>query len=327
MRGMRAMTRAWIPAAAVALLAEVASAGSIEIRHDPASCVTVDRYPRVSATAVPPEQVASAELQFRGNAAGGWYSVRMAAEGGVWSGVLPRPIRTLERFEYRIVMVGTDLATAETAAFAVRVADDPAPCAGGPHSSVAVAAPIVVRVPAGAPLVPPVPPGFSPAGVVAAAEPATKSGSTKKWVALAGVAGGVAAAAMAAGAASQPRPLPAGVPDIEFFGSSPNPGSVLSLSRDRLSVSVRITGQSRFSLDLLWRIDLLGGTGESACAVMFGRRTINALRPQVVDLTSGLVPSGSCGSRFDVAAARLSILIEGQVAYDQTLVLPYHFEP
>ena len=51
---------------------------------------------------------------------------------------------------------------------------------------------------------------------------------------------------------------------------------------------------------------------------MFGTRSIDAVRPQVVDLTARPVPSGVCGPRFDVTAARITIMVEGQVAYEQT---------
>jgi hypothetical protein len=312
-------------AALVLSLPVTATAATIEIRHTPVECVPRDRYARIAATGAPAEGVAAAEVQFRVGAQDAWYSVRMASEGGEWSAFLPRPMRPLAHFEYRIVMRSADLQEAATAPFAVRIGEGSAEC-GGTQGAVVADAPIVVRVPAGAPVAPPVPPGFSPAGVVAAQEVAPKSGSTKKWIALAGVAGAAAAGAVIAGSAAQPAPLPAGVPAFQFFGANPVPGSVLSLSSDRVSVSLRITGERRFSLDLLWRIDLLG-SGESPCAIMFGTRNIDAARPQVADLTARPVTSGACGPRFDVANARITIMIEGQLAYDQTHRLPYHFEP
>jgi hypothetical protein len=61
--------------------------------------------------------------------------------------------------------------------------------------------------------------------------------------------------------------------------------------------------------------------------MMFGTRNIDGIRPQVADLTALPVTSGACGPRFDIANARITIMVEGQTAYDQVHRLPYHFEP
>ena len=100
-----------------------------------------------------------------------------------------------------------------------------------------VDAPIVVTVPAGAPLVPPVPAGFSPAGVVAA-EPPKRSSLPLK------IAGGVAAAAVigvtaAATAETTGTPPTMGaptVPAISFNSIEPPPGSTVNYNRDRIVV-------------------------------------------------------------------------------------------
>ena len=187
MVGDAPMIKVWSPglvAVAVALAGDASAAVSLEVVHHPIECVPSGRYARVIASGAPAESAARAELQFRVRPDAAWYGVAMTADGGSWSAALPRPVPPLTQFEYRIVMTAPDLGTAETAALPVRVADDPAQCAA--QSSIAVAAPIVVRVPAGAPLVPPVPPGFSPAGVVAPAEPEPRD----KWKAVKWIAGG-----------------------------------------------------------------------------------------------------------------------------------------
>lgn len=311
---------------AVAIAADSSAAASLEVVHQPVECVPSGRYAKVVATGAPAADVARAELQFRVRPDAPWYGVPMTADDGYWSAALPRPVSPLTHFEYRIVMTAPDLATVETAALPIRVVEDPARCAAS--SSIAVDAPIVVHVPAGAPIAPPVPPGFSPAGVMAAVEPVKKSSSTKKWLALTGIAGGVAAAAVAAGAAAQGEPTPTGIPSsFEFFGATPIPGSLLSLSRDRLAVTIRMNGGDRVFLDLLWRVDLLGGNDARACAMMFGQVGINAQRPQVLVLSTPLVPLGACGPSFEVASVRVNIMVDGDVVYDQIVDLPYRFEP
>lgn len=312
--------------AALALMApSAAAAAGVEIQHAPVACAPADRYVRVSASAVPPEDVAGAELQFRGSATGGWYSVRMAAEGGAWSAVLPRPIRPLESFEYRIVMWGADLQVTETAASPVRVAGDPSGCAGGPQFSIEVEAPIVVRVPAGAPPVPPVPRGFSPAGVVAATDPELRKSQKRAWIAGAGVAAGIGA--LVAGAGSRPPELPV-VPDFAFFGTFPTPGGDFSISRDRLSVFVRVSGDPREPVTITWVFGLRTPGRLEACLTMFDTVTIGPERPVTVELSSPVRVSGFCGALpYTVDSGKLSIVVNGHLVRDDTQALPFRIVP
>ena len=80
--------------------------------------------------------------------------------GTEWSAVLPRPVRPLARLDYRIVMRTSDATETSTPPVSARVGDD-TECGRPGRSSPDVAAPIVVQVPKGAPLVPP----FRPASV------------------------------------------------------------------------------------------------------------------------------------------------------------------
>ena len=322
------MRNAWIgavPAVVLALSASVAHAGGVEIRHDPVACVPLDRYARLSAKGIPAGQVASAELQFRVDPAGAWYSVLMKAEGDEWSAVLPRPTGPLDRFEYRVVMTSRDVQTAATEPFPVRVSADPTECAGPAESSVRSS--IVVRVPAGAPVVPPVPPGFSPTGVVAEVQP---SGSGKKVMILAGVglagAAGVVAATAASGSPEQDSSTDQGIPDFSLERTSPNPGSVLSLSRSTLTLFVRMSREPKTPLTFTWRLELRSSPGDSLCLVMTDVFR-GARHPTSLLLTAPLMTSGLCGQRFDVDHGRLTIRVEDRIVLDLALGLPFHFEP
>ena len=317
----RLLTRAFV-AVALATSAGLASAGSIEIRHEPVPCAAPDRYLRVSASAVPPEQVASAELQFRESPSGGWYAVRMAVEGGVWSAVLPRPVRPLQGFEYRLVMVSPKLETTETAATAVRVAEDAAQCSEA-HSSLEVAAPIVVRVPAGAPAVPAVPPGFSPAGVVAATEPApAKSRKAKTaWIVGGGAAVAGVVAAVAGSSATQPL---GGPPEFTFVGATPNPGATVRIG-SVIALNVLPSARNGVTLAFRWRADFLSIGPDAGCVVSMSGSIANAIPTIPVQLSGPLVRSNQCRPPVIVAIGFLTITIAGDLVYGEALDLPYTF--
>lgn len=320
------MSRVWTPwlvAAAVALAGDASAAVDLKVVHAPIECVPASRYARVVAGGAPAENVARAELQFRVRPDAAWYGVPMTADGASWSATLPRPIAPLTQFEYRIVMTAPDLGTAETAALPVRVADDPAQCAA--QSSIAVASPIVVRVPPGAPLVPPVPPGFSPAGVVAPAGPEPRDKwKAVKWIAGAGAAAGIGA--VAAGLGSAPPELP-DVPDFAFSGTVPNPGGDFSLSRDRLTVFVLVSGDPRAPVTFTWFFQLRPVGRPDACLTMTDTATIGSARPELVELSATMRQSGFCGTTYQVDSGRLTIVVEGQVVRDVTQELPFRIVP
>ena len=303
-----------------------AIAGPLEIRHDAVGCVAVDRYSQIVAGATLAESVARAELQFRIRPDADWYGVPMTADGATWSALLPRPVAPLTQFEYRIVMTATDLRIAETVAFQVRVAEAEATCTDGPPSSVAVTAPIVVRVPAGAPVMPPVPPGFSPAGVVAAAGPKPQDKwSIVKWIAGAGAAAGIGA--VATGVGSEPKELP-DVSDFRVLGTAPSPGSEISVSRDHMSVFVEVSGDPREPLTFTWSVglhprDTFGGP----CVTMYDTATIGAARPVTVELSGMVRWQGLCSASFQSVTAKLRIVVDGQIVREVTQELPFRIVP
>jgi hypothetical protein len=320
------MTPGWAGGVlALALAAPVAAsaAGRIAIDHARVECVPYDRYTRIAGARA--DGVVSAQLQFRPEGGGGrWYSIAMAAEGSQWTAVLPRPIRPLSGLEYRIVTRSSGAGEEAGAAIAVRVGGD-AECARAARSTSALAAPIVVRVPEGAPVVPPVPAGFSPAGVVAAAERARTSART---LAIgAGLAGGITAAvALGPVAAREPRDI-SELPAIAFSGTAPPPGTVLSLSRGQLSVFVLLTGRTGAATSFFWVFELLGAGVDTVCVSMNGRAILSSL-PATVTLEAPLTRRFACGDRFDVDRSRLRVTMIGRPVFDEIQApLPFHFEP
>lgn len=323
------MTPGWVGGLIALVLAAPAAAyaaGGVAIVHAPVECVLYDRYARIAARGAPADAVAASQLQFRAEGDGGWYSVGMAAEGEEWSAFLPRPVRPLARLEYRIVMRSPDAGEAATPANVVRVGGDPAECGGAVHSSAALAAPIVVHVPEGAPAVPPVPAGFSPAGVVAAQERARTSG-WKKLAVGAGAAGGIAAVVLGGAAIKEPPELDE-LPGFRFTRTNPVPGTVLSLSRDQLSVFLLLTGRTSNPFVFDWSFELFGEGSEIVCVSMNGSNTVTAFLPATVTLTGQLTRMGACGEEFDVDRSRLRVVVDNRIVFEVIQApLPFHIEP
>ena len=293
-------------AAALLLLAAVAP-----LEHRPMVCVAAERYARISARATAP--LAGAELQFRPAADSGWYAVRMTAQGDTWSGMVPRAQGRLARFEYRIAARDEKAEVVATPVYAVTVGA----CAAAAETVAEVGEPIVIRVPAGAPVVPPVPAGFSPAGVIAAEAPARPS----PWRKVAWVAGGAAAAAVgavASGATENP-PEAVVVPDFAIAGVTPPSGSDVSASRDRVTVLVDVTGEPRDRITFAWVAGLrsAGASGEP-CLLMTGRANIGPERPIALVLSAPLQRRGFCGNTYTTTSMTLTILVDGRVAREVT---------
>ncbi len=324
------MTHSWRRVAGVAvlgLLPQALAADTIDIQHEPVTCVPFDQYARIVAVGRPAEGVASAELQFRSDPSGAWYSTSMRVEDGAWTGVLPRSSQSLSRLEYRIVMTGSDVEATVTPPIGVVVSHDPAACASDARASVSSS--IVVRVPPGAPIVPPVPAGFNPAGVVEAQERQPPK-SRKTFVILGSLgAAGAIAGAVAAGASDSPPPA-LKVPGFEFEYAYPPPGSTLSIKNDTLNVSLKLIWEHDRPLTFTWRLELAPAAGARACAEIGGFFDLFAsgfAGSANVLLMGPIQASGACGERFSVQVGRLSITFEGRIVWDANLTLPYQFEP
>ncbi len=299
-----------------AVLAAAPVCAGVEIAHTPPACVPADRYLRVTAQG---EGVAGAELQFRADGGTDWYGVRMTADAGTWSAYLPRPTARLARIEYRIAVTGADSSSASRGPYAVPVA---AECPGV-ESTVEVPSPILVRVPSDAPVVPPVPVGFSPAGVLLANAPPPKPASKLKGAALiaggAAIAGG-AVAATQGGESGEPAELPT----FDYFSTFITPSSssnTITLGTTTISVVFTARGGRPVPLSAIWRLELLRGSDE--CAFAAGVTEIAATRPVGVFLTAPVQATGGCGPSFEVQNGRITIVVEGQMAYDSTLPMSF----
>ena len=197
----------------------------MHVRHDPIACVPGDRHVTVTTRAEPADAAVAVELQFRAEGSD-WYGVAMAREDGVWSARLPRAAASLRRFDYRLVTTSTDALVTASEPVAVAVKAD---CDTAGQASLTSS--IIVRVPPGAPLVPPVPPGFSPAGVVSVQErvvPGLKR-REPRWsrYAIGAAVSGAAGAALAGLGGSVNEPPGVDIPGFALQRVSPEPGAVL----------------------------------------------------------------------------------------------------
>jgi len=299
------------------------SAAALEIRHLPLPCVVVDRFARVAATASPAAR--TAELRFRADPAGPWYAVAMKPENGEWSAFLPRPTASLPRFEYSIVMSGEGQETAETPAYPVTVGTDPAACGGADRSSVSSS--IVVQVPAGAPVVPPVPLGFNPTGVVAAEQPVA-TGGKKAYIigGAAAVAAAVGGLAVAGGGSDTGPPGPDPIPGFHFEGTNPAPESTVSISQGTLQIFLRMDREPTDPLTVDWRAEWRATGFAPICVTMAG--TLRGVqRPTDLVLTGPLLAQRPCGDDSRASFVRIQVTANGLSVFDMIGDLPFRFEP
>jgi hypothetical protein len=305
-----------IGALAYALLA----GGGLSVEHEPLTCVRIDTYPRVEARGVPAAEVAAAELHFRAGS-GGWYRIPMTRAGDAWVALLPRPTSARDRFEYQVALTSTSVDEPALSA-TVTVPVTPT-CATASESSIAGS--IVVTVPEGSPVVPPVPAGFSPVGVVAAEPP--DAGSPRKPLILAG-AGVVAAATVAGAVAStgQPPGSDVFIPAFMFNTTIPEPGSTVSIASGRVTVLVNMLQIPAEPVDFGFMVEFRSSASLAPCVVMSG--TYNGADRIGLSLVTPLANTGFCGSPpIDTATLRLSITIGTIQAHEETVGFPFRFEP
>jgi hypothetical protein len=311
------MRVSWLPL--LALTASAPAASALEVVHQPASCSTPDAYLRIAARGGPAEGVASGEVRFRVDARDPWYVVRMTAQDGDWAAALPRPQALLKRFQYQVVLTGPDAQSAATEPITVDVRAD---C---PAAGTAVADTIVVQVPPGAPVVPPVPAGFSPVGVTgpAVAKKSHKGLKILGGVAVAGAGAGVAAAV---GSTTHAAPEEPQALTFAFDGVTPQPGTTLTPG-STLTVFLRVSPQPRRSMSLQWTMQLLSPSGV-VCSSLFGR-TQGVQGETLIPLSTPVFANPvTCGSSFDVASLRLNLAF-AQAGIESTelqLPLAYRYQ-
>jgi hypothetical protein len=327
-----------------ALFGAAVTARALEVVHQPVTCVPAGRFARIVAQGAPADAVVSAEAQFRTGPDAGWYRVRLDAEGVSWHGFLPQPTTALRSFEYRVVLFGSDATARETAPTIVTVAASSDGCPAGGTS--AAAATMVLQVPPGAPLVPPVPAGFSPVGATLpqAAQrqaPVRDQGGPGGKLAIGagvlGAAGGAVAVVAGSGGGREPLPVPPEpprtLPSFTYTGTIPGAGATVSRGRDTFGVIVTMDREPNEPMPVQFTVGLQRDTAVGAtsrCANMTG--TFQGVqRPLGLVLTGPvvLVPGAPCGESFDVRGLFLQVLMSDRAVMQGTVPLPtpLRFEP
>jgi len=163
----------------------------IAIDHSPVDCVVADQHPKLEAC-FNPSQVSRARLHFRADGGEHWYSVPMEVQGSCYTGILPKPRKSIKKVNYYIDVVDPSFAESRTQEYAPDVVAGEGACRDRLLAAFVSTASVVVSAAAGAPALPA---GFSAAGLVAAGSgTAAASGGT----AAAGGAGGGAAGGLSA---------------------------------------------------------------------------------------------------------------------------------
>jgi hypothetical protein len=140
-------------------------AQTLNIDHQPVGCAVADRFPRLEARFAPAEAVATARVLFQTENARQWYAVAMKSEGLSFSGVLPKPKKSLKAFRYYIEVTNKALGTDRTADYTTSVVASSSECKGKMMAAALGSASVLLQGPVGAAALPA---GFASTGVVAA---------------------------------------------------------------------------------------------------------------------------------------------------------------
>jgi hypothetical protein len=99
------------------------------ILHDPIGCMIAGQFPLVNARLEPASSIARARVYFRSAQSPNWYYVEMAsAEGGGFSGKLPRPRLEASPVTYYIQAATPDFGDAQTGEISSIVVSDAGEC-------------------------------------------------------------------------------------------------------------------------------------------------------------------------------------------------------
>lgn len=178
---------------------------TLSIEHQPVGCAAAEKFPRLEARFTPADAIAKARVLFQGANIEEWYAVVMKPEGEVYSGILPKPKKTLNEFRYYIEVTSTTLETSRTADYTTSVVGSASECKNRIMAGAVTSASVVLLGPAGGAVVPA---GFASVGVVAGSAAGTATGATSaggggglSTGAMVGIGAGVAGAAGIAAAA------------------------------------------------------------------------------------------------------------------------------
>ena len=172
-----------------------------EIDHRAVDCVVAGSFPRLEARLTPAETVGRARVVFRGETDTHWYSVTMKPADAGFTGVLPKPLKSLRKFVYYIEVTDRALGTNRTAEFTPVVVSGLGACKDKVLAGALPSATVALEAPVGAPLIPT---GFASSGVASVAGTAPVGATAESGAAPA--SGGSASG----GASGQPwGPAPA----------------------------------------------------------------------------------------------------------------------
>lgn len=241
----------------------------LRVRTARPACFVAAGFPVIRALIDPADVVESARVLFRPHGYPQWYQVAMRRSGEGFLAVLPKPRPSAQRVDYVVEVAATGRPRARGQELSAPVVEDAAQCQGAPAEMMESAA-IAVRVPKGAPSVPPVPPGFMPVGTVAVNDPAKRKGPLPILIAggFAGALGGLFAIG------SEPRAT-VNTPseEVNFLDSVPPPNSRMSLrALPNLAVRIRIRTARAIGPGLV-RVTLFQSFGnpigaDAPCAVL-----------------------------------------------------------
>jgi hypothetical protein len=168
----------------------------------------------------------------------------MSREGDTFTAVLPRPRMTAQKVRYFIEATGTTASSVQGAENVVEVVGAESACGGRRVGEALASAQVVVEVPPGAPLVPPVPQGFSPVGAsaVEGSVVARKSRHKGLWLGLGGAAlgGAVAASQLSAGDSATGQVAGPLHPGFALVTTFPQSGGIVSVSRPFVELRIRV---------------------------------------------------------------------------------------
>jgi hypothetical protein len=176
----------------VASLLAVPSAEAVTIEHAAVGCIVAERFPTIAARFDPAGEVGRARVYFRAAGTIHWYFVEMQGAAGAFSGLLPKPKRSLKAIDYYVEAVDRASAPSRTPDYHPPVVAVEAECR---HETLVALAVTVGRVVLGSAAgAPSIPAGFATDGIVAMSGVTGAGGG-----ASGGTGGGVSTTAIAAG--------------------------------------------------------------------------------------------------------------------------------
>jgi hypothetical protein len=280
-----------------AMLGTAQSARPLTIRTAHPGCFVAAGFPVIRALIEPAEVVEQAMVMFRPEGYPLWYQVSMRRTGEGFMAVLPKPRPSARRIHYMVEVLAPGRPRGRGQQLSAPVVEEASACAGSPAETVESAA-IGVKVPKGAPVVPPVPPGFVPVGAVNTEKTARGGGKTPLIVA--GGLAGTAAAVFALPDASPPESgEPEATDEINFLDSKPPPDSRFSL-RALPTLTVRLRVRTRRAIGpgnvrvILFR-SFFGAGPQTPCGVLLAPHGgFPANSPQEIQVSGSLQNAMVC---------------------------------